>query len=350
MSAIAQRFLAEIEEPQLREAVRAASVVRRVTRSLLRALMPSLRDDLLFERLAGLPFVESAHDGLIIHDAVREAIRTDLEAIDPPTCQRYRRAAWQQLNHEAKSAGLGNLWRYSADLIFLINNPSIREAFFPKDVARFYVERAGAGDGAAILSIAAEHEGREAALIMEGWWKHLPTSFSVIRDAGGQIAGFYCLLDPADAAPSMVRRDPLTSAWAGHLLQRPLSRGKTALFVRRWLSRQQGESPSPVQAAAWLDIKRHYLERRPRLQRVYLALAERHALRGSCFRPRYPDHGRARGEHRRCELPEPLARHGRAVGGRMAHAFGGGRAWQRAGRPARRAPQGPGSRVAAQPF
>jgi DNA-binding winged helix-turn-helix (wHTH) protein len=274
ISAIAQRFLAEIEEPQLREAVRAASLVRRVTRSLLRALMPSLRDDLLFERLAGLPFVESAHDGLIVHDAVREAIRTDLEAIDPQTCQRYRRAAWQQLNHEAKSAGLGNLWRYSADLIFLINNPSIREAFFPKDVARFYVERANAGDGAAILSIAAAHEGREAALIMEGWWKHLPTSFSVIRDAGGQIAGFYCLIDPADAAPSMVRRDPLTSAWAGHLLQRPLSRGKTALFVRRWLSRQQGESPSPVQAAAWLDIKRHYLERRPRLQRVYLALAD----------------------------------------------------------------------------
>src|SRR5215472_5206939 len=41
ISAIAQRFLAEVEEPRLREVVRAASVVRRVTRSLLRALMPS---------------------------------------------------------------------------------------------------------------------------------------------------------------------------------------------------------------------------------------------------------------------------------------------------------------------
>jgi DNA-binding winged helix-turn-helix (wHTH) protein len=252
--------------------VRAASVVRRVTRSLLRALMPSLNGDLLFDRLAGLPFVESAHDGLIIHDAVREAIRTDLEAIDPTTCQRYRRAAWQQLNHEAKSAAFGNLWRYSADLIFLINNPAIRESFFPRDVAKFYVERADAEDGAGILSIAAEHEGREAALILEGWWKHLPTSFWVVRDARRQIAGFYCLLDPDDAAPSAVRRDPLTSAWARHLLQRPLSKGKSALFLRRWLSREHGERPSPVQAAAWLDIKRHYLERRPRLQRVYLAL------------------------------------------------------------------------------
>jgi hypothetical protein len=132
--------------------------------------MPSLRDDSLFDRLGSLPFVESAHDGLMMHDAVREAIRTDLEAIDPPICQRYRRAAWQQLNHEAKSAAAGNPWRYSADLIFLINNPAIREAFFPKDVAKFYVERAGAGDGAEILSIATEHEGRQAAQIVEGWW------------------------------------------------------------------------------------------------------------------------------------------------------------------------------------
>jgi hypothetical protein len=74
--------LTEIEEPQLRETLRAASVLRRVTRSLLRAVMPSLRDDSQFERLARLPFVEAGRDGLIIHDAVHEAIRADLEAME----------------------------------------------------------------------------------------------------------------------------------------------------------------------------------------------------------------------------------------------------------------------------
>ncbi|MGA2409692.1 MAG: winged helix-turn-helix domain-containing protein [Candidatus Binataceae bacterium] len=272
ISAIAKRFLAEVEEPQLREAVRAASVVRRVTRSLLRALMPTPEDDLLFDRLARLPFVESAHDGLMLHDAVREAICKDLEAIDPTTCQRYRRAAWQQLSHEAKSAPAGNLWRYSADLIFLINNPVVREAFFPRDVAKFYVERAVIGDEAGILSIATEHDGHKAASILEGWWRHLPASFYVVRDGRGEIVGFYCLINPDDAASPIVQSDPLTSSWARHLHQRPLLKGKTALFLRRWLSREHGEMPSSVQAAAWLDIKRHYLERRPRLQRVYLTL------------------------------------------------------------------------------
>jgi hypothetical protein len=45
-----------------------------------------------------------------------------------------------------------------------------------------------------------------------------------------------------------------------------------ALFLRRWLSAQDGEAPSPVQAACWVDVKRKYLELRPHLRRVYLAV------------------------------------------------------------------------------
>ena len=47
-----------------------------------------------------------------------------------------------------------------------------------------------------------------------------------------------------------------------------------ALFLRRWLSRDVGEAPCAVQAAAWIDIKRSYLELRPQLRRVYLTLAD----------------------------------------------------------------------------
>jgi class 3 adenylate cyclase len=45
--------------------------------------------------------------------------------------------------------------------------------------------------------------------------------------------------------------------------------GERALLCRRWLSRADGEAPSPVQAAAWLDIKRLYMEMRPDLRRIY---------------------------------------------------------------------------------
>jgi hypothetical protein len=58
------------------------------------------------------------------------------------------------------------------------------------------------------------------------------------------------------------------------IAERPLTGGQTALLLRRWLGRAEGERPSAVQAAFWLDIKRHYMERRPQLRRVYMALAD----------------------------------------------------------------------------
>ena len=272
ISTLAQRFLAEVEDPLLKEALRAASVGRRITRSLLRAVMPELAGDAMFDRLARLPFIEAAPDGLMIHDAVREAIRADLEAIDPKAFQRYRRAAWQQLTYEARSAAIPDLWRYTADLIFLIRNPVVREAFFPQDAAKFYVEPAAPADAPQIRDITAAHDGEPGARIVERWWRHLPGAFYVIRDTPGQVAGFYYLFDPRVAVPSLVDSDPVTAAWSKHLKRSPLTQGQSALFLRRWLSRDHGEAPSPVQAAAWLDVKRHYMERRPFLQRVYLTL------------------------------------------------------------------------------
>jgi len=46
------------------------------------------------------------------------------------------------------------------------------------------------------------------------------------------------------------------------------------VFVRRWLSEEHGELPSPVQAACWLDIKRTYMALRPSLRRVYTAVED----------------------------------------------------------------------------
>lgn len=274
INALARRFLAEVEDPQVREALRAASLVRRVTRSLLYAMVPEIADDALFDRLVAIPFIEPAPDGLMIHDAVREALRADLEAIDPKAFQRYHRAAWRQLVQEAKSAPIADLWRYTADLIFLISNPVIRDAFFPSDVAEFHVESAGEADGRAIAEIAAAHDGEAVARIIERWRRYMPRAFYVVRDARMRVAGFYCLIDPEDAAPAMLDADPLTSNWMRQLKKRPLPKEQSALFVRRWLSRADGESPSGVQAAAWLDIKRHYMERRPSLRRVYFGLVD----------------------------------------------------------------------------
>jgi DNA-binding CsgD family transcriptional regulator len=50
------------------------------------------------------------------------------------------------------------------------------------------------------------------------------------------------------------------------------------LILRRWLGRGSGEMPSPAVGACWLDVKRSYMELRPRLSRLYSAMADAEAL------------------------------------------------------------------------
>jgi hypothetical protein len=66
-----------------------------------------------------------------------------------------------------------------------------------------------------------------------------------------------------------------------------------ALLLRRWLSAEEGEQPSAVQAACFLDVKRTYMELRPQLRRVYAAVCDEEAWRAALLKlgfqmlPRY---------------------------------------------------------------
>jgi hypothetical protein len=167
------------------------------------------------------------------------------------------------------------LWRCTADLIHLVRNPVVREAFFPRDARRLNIEPARPDDRQAIFDIAATHDGSSSAAL-ELWWKAQPQAFFVARSPERPVEGFYCLLDAAAAISegAILSRDPVAARFAADIREHPISGQQTSLFLRRWLDRQEGDRPSPVQAACWLDVKRHYMERRPRLRRVYLAVED----------------------------------------------------------------------------
>lgn len=267
-------YLADVQDPITRQALDAASVVRRITVSLLQAMLPDLAPQDAFERLRALPFVENEHDGLRLHELVQQAIATSLQATDPNRYQEYRRSAWQQLSAEVRRTGSRSLWRYTADLLYMIANPIVREAFFPSGVQRFTVEPAQPEDGAAILDISKLHEPTGSVELMEMWWSRIPQAFHVARDQAGEVAGFHLMCDSANLDPVLLQNDPIVQAWCQHLEADPVPDNQRVLFLRRWLSRDKGEKPGSVQAACWLDIKRTYMEMRPLLRRVYITLTD----------------------------------------------------------------------------
>jgi len=270
---LSRLFLTDITDARTRETLEAASVVRRVTLPILRALLPDASPQDAQERLRALPFIHPDRDGLHIHDAVREAIAATLRANHPQQYHAYRKSAYRYFMSELRSIPASELWRFTADLLYLLENPVVREGFFPTSAQEYVVEPARRGDGAAILDCIERHESLNTARYLERWWKEAPETFSVARDQNGNAAGFYCVFDPANVPAQLCQEDPVTRAWLDHMKRQPMPRQCT-LFLRRWLSVADGEAPSPVQAACWIDVKRKYMELRPNLRRVYLTVGD----------------------------------------------------------------------------
>jgi hypothetical protein len=262
-------YLADTHDPVTRRVLQAASVVRRATRSLLRAMLPDVPPHEAYERLAALPFVEAGRDGLLIHDTVHDAIAAELRSADPVTYRAYRRAAWQQLRAEVQGAGRTELWRYTADMLYLLETPLVREVFFPGGTTPYAVEPARPEDYPTIRAICLHHDGKRSAELLDHWWRRQPGSFFVVRDRANAVAGFYSLLQHADARPDDSRVDPVTQAWRAHLESDPLERGEKVLLLRLCLTRDSGRRFSPELAALMLDFKRTYMELRPQLRRIY---------------------------------------------------------------------------------
>jgi hypothetical protein len=253
-------YLSDVPDAVARVALEAASVIRRTTRSLINAMLPDLAPNDAYDRLQGLPFVDSASDGLMIHDLVQQAVATHLRAVDPERYHFYRQAAWNQLRSEFSAASRATIWRYSADMAYLIDHPAIHEALFPSDVHLYAMEPATPADEGVIRATTLRHDGLETLKVIQHWWNLDPGVFNVARGRQMEVAGYYCLLPVQPAINRLQFIDPITQLYWQHLLKSPIPERQMALFNLKVLTVETGDAPSAVQGALWLDIKRCYVE------------------------------------------------------------------------------------------
>jgi hypothetical protein len=270
---LARVYLSGLDQPA-RAVLDAACTLRRPTMSLLGALLPDVPPHDAYDMLRPLPFVEFGPDGLVLHDTVREVVAALLRVNDPPAYRAHRIAAWRQLRRELRTAPPADLWRYTADLLYLIENPAVREAFFPTASHRYAVEPARPADEAQVTAIARAHQSAGAVAVMRSWWDTIPSAFRVARDSDGSPAAFQCLCEATSVPARLLAADPVAATWREHLRANPVPRGQQVLFLRHMLAADGGEATTPAHAALVLDLKRRYLEMRPRLRRIYSLAAD----------------------------------------------------------------------------
>ena len=253
-----------------RAVVRDVSLLRRVTPPTLAAIcaatMPNVAVEEVWQTLRELAFVTTSPVGLELDSVVQDVIASSVELREPGRARRIRQIAGAAAFDEAtRSPG----WESTADLLHLVQNPVIRDAFSPPPGQQYVIDSARSPDRDAVGAIVASTDGDRSTSWLDAWWQSQQRAFRALRAADGSVRGV-AIVAPFDVlAPDVADRDPVVARIGADLQRRPLGANLRALVVRRVLTAAAGELPSSEYSALIVDLKRYYLELRPALVRVY---------------------------------------------------------------------------------
>jgi Transcriptional regulatory protein, C terminal len=288
---LANAILQVIGDSDLRRAVEACAIVRRASRDLVSAIL-EVKEPIplsLLEAVEALPFAARDAEGIYIAEPVRRALVDWMSGVEAERYRLWRKTAANWIVSRLPTAGRSGRWRYMADLLHLLEQRSLRNAFFPPEEEAAPVEPARAGDFNQIFDIAELLDGPNERARIEVWAQRLPHRFSVARGPKGEVLAFYLFALQDDPHSGLGVVDPLLAAWQTRLAANPIE--GEVLFIRQMSARANGSHPAG-RTACILDLKRHYIER-PRMARIYCrAYAEDRELQYRLgFRPLEPRNG-----------------------------------------------------------
>jgi hypothetical protein len=279
---LANAILNAIGDGDLRRAVEACAIVRRASRPLISAILNANEPIPLsrLEAVEALPFATRDAEGIYIAEPVRRAIVDWMSGVEAERYQLWRKTAADWIVSRLREAGRSGRWRYMADLLHLLEQPSLRNAFFPPDEEAPPVEPARPDDFGQIFEIADLHDGPGERACLELWAQRLPHRFAVARGSDGNVLAFYVFARQDDPLSGLAAADPLFASWQAHLAAHPVN--GEVLFIRQVLARATEASP-PGRTACILDLKRNYIEREG-LTRIYALTHDQHLLHRLGFR------------------------------------------------------------------
>ncbi|MGR6964412.1 LuxR family transcriptional regulator [Geodermatophilus sp. URMC 61] len=256
--------------PRERAAVEAAAVLRRVTLPLLAAVVDGQDVEDAWQTLRQLPFTTTTAAGLELSGVAAPVLLEALELRDPIRVR--------ELRARAARAVLGSLtrgpdWESTADLLHLVQNPLIRNAYAPPGMLQHPAEQARAEDHDEVVAVTRRFAGEESARLVERWWRAQRAAFAVVRAADGGVAAF-SVTAALDDVRAELREDPVIRCVTGHTRRDPMPAGAQAVVFRWALGSRSGERTTPEVATLVVDLKRTYLELRATLRRVYAAVAD----------------------------------------------------------------------------
>ncbi|WP_440072206.1 BTAD domain-containing putative transcriptional regulator [Streptosporangium sp. OZ121] len=257
-----------------RHGLEVVSVVRRITLPLLHALLEGegLDAGQMWDFLCELPFVSVSHDGIRLHDMVRDSVAHVLGSRDPRRSASYRRRAFAYLAREIAS---GHTARDQAvELFFLLGDPVTRSAFFPPAGNLHTVDRMRDHDETAIKLLLTEHVTYLEEGLINRWRERDPGAVLVSRGPNGDLAALGIVSRWRDIMRAGLTGDPVVAGVHDDLRRDPPGPDADILLVRRLLALDTAELPSPQMAVLCIEIVLMLLRSKPGFRHVYISLQD----------------------------------------------------------------------------
>jgi hypothetical protein len=192
-----RRLLDAQPEGDTRSALAVASLARVTSLSLLADVLPGCDAERAFSWLSAQPSAEPLGEGVTLHDLVGRAVRADLRRRSPELERDLRRRLVDALY--ARSAREG-LLRLTLDLQHLVRDPAIRWGFSWDTSGRFHIDSPRPGDADEIAERGGPL-GRDWLAGAGPYFEQAPDRVTIVRDQGGEIAGYGVAATPANAPP-----------------------------------------------------------------------------------------------------------------------------------------------------
>jgi DNA-directed RNA polymerase specialized sigma24 family protein len=151
---LVERLLAEVPDPELREALEACSVVRQFDEATLAATLGREDISVAFDRLCRLSVVRPTEHGLMLHDDLRRMLAEDLRWRKPERYRDLRLAALAHYRERARTAPASERPWLVAERLYLWGNEVVQAILFRQDEPGLvYVEPGRPEDTADVLGV-----------------------------------------------------------------------------------------------------------------------------------------------------------------------------------------------------
>lgn len=250
LATLMTRLIGEVPSAAHRRALEVAAQAYATTEELLHAALPDEDAGALFGWLRGLPFMESAPQGLFPHDAARETLVADLRWRAPQAYDAIRRRLLRVYFRDAREAPDSRMLEAMGRAFYLYRDVRLVGAMYSwsrqggvheDDMEPEHLPR--------VLRLCRAAEGEVSAELVSYWYARQPQAFHVFRDVrSGEIVAFSAhLVLPVPADPEDVATDPVVAAaWSYSDATSPARPGEHISITRFAVYPEAYEQPSPV--------------------------------------------------------------------------------------------------------